>query len=56
MASFATNMSSISFLRQQLESSKQDNRRLQQQCDDKDKKIAELEKAIQLLNDVSERL
>lgn len=38
---------------QMLEKEREDNRRLQQQLDDKDKKIAELEKAIELLNNVS---
>ncbi|GFR81509.1 PRKC apoptosis WT1 regulator protein [Elysia marginata] len=40
----------LSQMEKQLEKEREDNKRLQQQLDEKDKKIAELEKAIELLN------
>ncbi|XP_005090049.2 myosin-G heavy chain [Aplysia californica] len=40
----------ISQLEKQLDKEKEENKRLQQQLEEKDKKIAELEKAIELLN------
>ncbi|GFO43031.1 prkc apoptosis wt1 regulator protein [Plakobranchus ocellatus] len=44
------NSETVSQLEKQLEKEREDNKRLQQQLEEKEKKIAELEKAIELLN------